>query len=183
MKPTGLLILVLFFSLILNAQMDDRIYKIRLSSLKGEVWFEKFDKVASYGVLTVEPAVNGFNRVYIGNYIGRQTAQQVLNMIKRRGFRSAYLVLDNDLYDTDSPEDQRYYTFQFAAVKRLNISKFINKLSRIDQALLHIRYDNGFYKYSIGMYDPLRFPKAEENYRQMAFDLGFADGFAKQITR
>ncbi len=183
MKTTGILLLSLLFSLALNAQMDDRIYKIRVSSLKGQVLFEKFDKVIDYGVLTVEPSTNGFNRVYLGTYIGKRTAQRVLSMVKRKGFRSAYLVLDNDLYDENSPEEKRFNTFQFCAVRKLDVSKFIDKLDPVDQQLLHIRYDNGFYKYSIGLYDPVLFPQSQENYQQMAFNLGFAEGFAKQIKR
>jgi len=145
--------------------------------------FEKFDKVSQYGVLTYEPAGNGFTRVYLGSYIGRNTAQRVLNLVKRRGFGSAYLVLDNNLYDSDSPEELRYYTFQFTALKKLDISKFINALPQVDRQVLHIRYDNGFYKYSVGMYDPARFPQAEQNYRDMAVNMGFTGGFAKQIKR
>ncbi len=163
--------------------MDDRVYKIRISSLQGQVLFEKFDKISKYGVLSYEPSGNGFTRVYLGQYIGRRTAQRVLNIVKNRGFRSAYLVLDNNLYDSNSPSNQLYYTYQFTSLKKLDHSKFIASMDSFNQAILHIRYDNGFYKYSLGLYDPLITPNSEQNYRSLALSMGFDGGFPKQIKR
>ncbi len=183
MKKTGLLFIFLICTIFLYGQMDDRIYKIRLVSLQGQVIFEKFDKVKKFGVLEMEPSENGFTRVYLGTYIGRRTAQRALDIVKRNGFRNAYLVLENDLYDANSPADERYYTFQFTALKKLDNSKFMNQLDAFDQAIVHVRYDNGFYKYSIGLYNPATSPNAEQDYRQLAFNMGFDFAFPKQITR
>lgn len=183
MKSTGLLFFFLLCSIILFGQMDDRIYKIRLVSLQEQVIFEKFDKIKKYGVLNMEPSENGFTRVYLGTFIGKRTAQRALDLVKRRGFRNAYLVLDNDLYDENSPQELRYYTFQFTALKKLDNSKFINGLDAFDQAIIHIRYDNGFYKYSIGLYNPATSPNAESDYRELAYRMGFDFAFPKQITR
>ena len=183
MKKTGLLFSFLAFSIFLHAQMDDRIYKIRLASLQEQVLFEKFKKIEKYGVLSMEPSENGFTRVYLGNYIGKRSAQRALDMVKRRGFKSAYLILENDLYNQNSPKDLLYYTFQITALKKLDVSKFINSLDAFDQAIVHIRYDNGFYKYSIGMYNPVTSPNAEGDYRQLAYNMGFDFAFPKQIKR
>jgi hypothetical protein len=183
MKKTGLLLVLFICSISLYGQMDDRIYKIRLVSLQGQVIYEKFDKVRKYGVLEMEPSENGFTRVYLGTYIGKNTAQRVLNLVKRKGFQGAYLILDDELYDEDSPKELLYYTFQITALKKLDNSKILSGLDAFDQALVHVRYHNGFYKYSLGLYNPATTPNAERDYRELAYGMGFDFAFPKQITK
>lgn len=167
-----------------NAQtMDDRIYRIRLAAAKGQVLFERYNKLTNYGALFFEPADNGYTRIYLGSYIGKSTAQRILNLVKARGFKSAYLVLDQNLYTSDTPENIEYFTYQICATKKLNTSKIIQKLNPVDAQNFHLRYSNGFYQYSLGIFDRGILPATEQTIQALAFSIGYKEGFAKKIRR
>lgn len=180
--------LLLPFMLILNTgsisaqKKDDRIYKVRLAAFRGSVDMSRYTSLSRYGALSFEPADNGYTRVYLGNYIGRATAQRILNAVKSR-FKTAYIILDQNLYSEFTAEDVLYYTFQISAVKNLDARKILDQLDPVNAQALHIHYHNGFYRYSLGIYDRDILPQTEDNYRALAFSLGFTEGFAKQIPR
>lgn len=168
----------------LEAQKDDdRIYKIRVASARGQIFIDNFQKLNRYGILLFEPADNGYTRVYLGTYIGRNTALKILNSVKAAGFRSAYLVLDQELYNSSTPQEVIYYTYQLCATRKLNLSKVLNKMDPINAQSVHLTYANGFYRYSLGIYDKGILPQSDNNFQALAFSLGFTEGFAKPIKK
>ena len=176
---TLLCLFLLSFPNTAEAQPDDRVYKIRVTASRGTIMLDEFRRIAAYGHISIEPADNGYTRVYLGKYIGRNTALNVLNKIKARGFKTAYLVLDFEVYPNN--EARTYSTWQFTSLRKLNFTLIESKLNGNFSDELYIQYANGHYRYSLGVYNKFVMPESEEGFRQVTFQGGFIDGFARTL--
>jgi len=160
---------------------DNSICRIRVAALSEGVDRESFRKrLGDLGILTYEPADNGFTRVYLGKYIGKGTAYRILNKVKGKGYGSAFVVVEQDYLNTMRKSDPAYHTFQIASVRRVNMDRF-NDLDEQFQGDVFLEYGKGRYRVSLGVYQKELYPYLEKEFSTMGQRLGYTGGFSKQI--
>jgi hypothetical protein len=159
---------------------DKSICRIRVASLQGTIDYEKIGKISDLGILSFEPADNGFTRVYLGKYLGKYTAHQVLSKVKSRGYSSAFVVVDENFINVKDKADPDYSTFQVASSKKLNLKK-MNELGDQFRDEVYITYGGGNYRLSFGTYQKEIYPFLETQFSGLAASLGYTDGFSKKI--
>lgn len=184
MKPLHLLLLLCLlvgFALETTAQVSST-YRIRVAAMK-----EPFDKRSTFsdlddlGMLYFEPADNGFTRVYLGQYLGKSTASIVLRKVRNKGYKNAYLVTDTYIFQTDAGK-YLTHTLQFSASKKLNFKEIREKMPRGISEEIYINYSNGFYRYSLGIFDA-SIAGMSETYIKAAEQMGYLEGFARQFRK
>lgn len=160
---------------------NNRICRIKVGSFKGALNMPRLSSLNDLGVLTESNTEKGFTRVYLGSYLNRNTAEKILAEVKKRGFKEAYIVEDEQLSENVFKDTTKYYTFQIAAAKELNVMPFINFDNR-HRDDIYISHENGKYKVSLGLYtkDVLQ-PQIEQEYGSYATSFGFSDGFSRVI--
>ena len=142
---------ICFLSMQLNAQAD-AVYRIKLLSVNKNSDLKLFKNLHDLGVVSFEPFDNNTLRVYLGNYIGKFTADRILPTVKARGFTGAYVEKIKDSFVATNG-DSLTHTMQFIALKKLDIRIIVNnpKLLETDKKDVFIWYHNGFYRVSMGM--------------------------------
>lgn len=171
--------LLLGFALQSTAQVSST-YRIRVASLQEP--FERktaFEELRDYGALIFEPADNGFTRIYLGQYLGRATAKLVLKKVQNKGYKNAYLVKDTYIFQTEAGK-YLTHTLQFVASKKLNTTAFLSRIPKGTREEIYISYRNGFYRYSLGIFDASIEGMTEE-YQQTARKMGYQEAFARQF--
>ncbi|HKK74271.1 MAG TPA: hypothetical protein VJ953_04285 [Saprospiraceae bacterium] len=160
---------------------DDRsVCRIRVAALQGEINYEKLGKLGDLGILSYEPADNGFTYVYLGKYISKYTAYRILDRVKRRGHRSAYVIVEQDYLNDNSEDDAAFSTYQFLSLKKLDMEPF-NALDPSYQSDIYVTYANGYYRLSMGLYQKQLYPYIEEEFKNIAARLGYGGGFSRTI--
>jgi hypothetical protein len=152
MKKYLLLILV-FFALTnsISAQID-AVYKIKIISVRENYHKNSFDSLKKIGVLMFEPSDDNFTRVYLGTYLGKATADLVLKDVQQKGFKTAYVVKDENSFES-TDGDTLTHTLQFSAVKELDMQQ-ISEHTKMDKELrdkLLIWFYKGKYRLSMGL--------------------------------
>ena len=160
---------------------DKTICRIRVASLKGTIDYEAIGKLANLGVLSFEPADNGFTRVYLGNYLGKYAAYKVVQQVKRRGYPSAFVVADQNFLETAAPEMPPYSTYQIYASKKLNVTT-LNGIPEKYREQVFISNNGSNYRISLGLYQKEIYPYEEQTYVGLAASMGYVDGFSKTIN-
>lgn len=169
-------ILIIFFSLCsvnhLFAQ-PDAVYRIKLVTVSNQSDLSIFKKLNDIGVVVYEPYMNDKFRVYLGNYLGKATAEKILPVVVQKGFIGAFIEKINSVFTNESG-DSLTHTLQFIALKKLDIRTIINnpKLSEADKKEVYIWYHNGFYRVSIGMINENQTEKTAQ-YKAKTLDIGF----------
>lgn len=159
---------------------DKSVCRIRVAALREAIDYDKLNKLSDLGILSYEPADNGYTYVYLGKYISKYTAYRVLDQVKRRGHRSAYVIVEQDYINQQKDEDPAFSTFQIASYKKLNVRKF-NELDETFRGDVYITYGNGHYRLSMGLYQKQLYPYIEEEFKNIAARLGYGDGFSRTI--
>ena len=159
---------------------DQSICRIRVAALQGEVDYEKLGKLGDLGILSYEPADNGFTYVYLGKYISKYTAYRVLDRVKRRGHRSAYVIVEQDYLNDQEEDAAAFSTYQFLSLKKLDMQPF-NALDESYQSDIYVTYANGYYRLSMGLYQKQLYPYIEEEFKNIAARLGYGGGFSRTI--
>lgn len=171
-------ILLLATTTFAQKSMTEMTYKVRLSAFEKDFDKAKFDNVKDLGMLTFELAENGFTRVYLGNYLEKRTAQRVMDKVVSRGYKDAYLVRDNYLFEGLNGEELTH-TVQFASVKKLNLQKVYDALAAdaVGQFMLndlYVSYSGGYYRLMLGMFAQGDQEKLGQ-YTQALNNIGFND--------
>lgn len=134
-----------------NAQIIKTTYKIRIAAMAQSFDKAMFKDLEEIGVVMFEPADNGYTRVYLGMYMGKTTAKRILAKVKRRGYKTAYLVQDTYIFQSVD-NDELTHTLQFSAVKRLNLAPVVESLRKSGmEEDFYIWYDKGYYRLSLGL--------------------------------
>lgn len=83
-------------------------YQIHLGGFSSTVQLEDFDNVQDVGILTttcIQKKTNtgdGLTHVYLGIYLGKNTAEKLLSEVKLRGYKGATLIEDEVSYNSES---------------------------------------------------------------------------------
>ena len=139
----------------LFAQSIKGVYKIRLAAVKDKVDSILFDPVSNIGVVLYEPADNGYTRVYLGSYLGKKTAKDILRKVRKKGFKGAYIVEDRtDFVGVDG--EQLTKTMQFSALSRLELTDLLARMQQhpnysIAKEQFYIWKHKGFYRLCMGL--------------------------------
>ena len=160
---------------------DKSICRIRVASLQGPIDYDKINKLSDLGILSFEPADNGFTRVYLGKYLGKYTAYQVLNTVKRRGHPSAFVVVDQDFLNNQGEEEAPFSTYQIASAKKIDL-EYLNELADQFRGDVYVKYSGGRYKVSLGVYQKDLYPYMEQEFAGLGARLGYSDGFSKTLN-
>lgn len=159
----------------LTAQVG--LYRVRLAALQKDVSLETFKKMEDLGVLFTEPLENGFTRIYLGTYLGRNTATRVMNTAKQRGYKTSYTA--EEMPETPKNND---YTVQIGSFKKLDVRKF-NALDTEYRNKLYISYHKGFYRVSLGIFDKNNNPELGAFYLELARRLGADSAYIHQFNK
>lgn len=160
----------------------DAVYKIRIAAMQKPFNEASFNKFKALGSLSFEPADNGFTRIYLGNYLGRSTAQKVLAKVKQMGFPKAYLMTDNDQF-IDSEGRVAGSTLQFSAVKELHLAQLVEQIETRypnNKEDLYIYNQGGFYRLSMGLFAQ-EDVVAEGGMRALVGDLGYRGALLRKV--
>lgn len=161
---------------------DDRsICRIRVAALQGAVDYEKLGKLGDLGILSYEPADNGFTYVYLGKYISKYTAYRILDRVKRRGYRSAYVIVEQNYLNNQAEDAPAFSTYQFLSLQKLDLQPF-NDLDPSYKSDIYITYAKGYYRLSMGLYQKQLYPYIEEEFKNIAARLGYGGGFSRTIN-
>lgn len=160
---------------------DKTICRIRVASLRETIDFEAIGELADLGVLSFEPADNGFTRVYLGNYLGKYTAYKVLQQVKRRGYPSAFVVADQNFLETATEEEAAYSTYQIYASKQLKVTS-LNEIPEKYREQVFITNNGSNYRVSLGLYQKEIYPYEEQTYAGLAASLGYTNGFSNTVN-
>jgi len=159
---------------------DKSICRIRIAALKGNIDYDKLAELQDLGVLSFEPADNGYTRIYLGKYLGKYTAYQILNKVKARGHKSAFVVVEQDFINTKTKEEPAFSTYQVSASRNLNVASF-NELDDQFRGDVYITYSGGRYRVSLGVFQRELYPYMEQEFATLGTRLGFSGGFASVI--
>ncbi|HKK77582.1 MAG TPA: hypothetical protein VJ953_21050 [Saprospiraceae bacterium] len=160
---------------------DKTICRIRVASLEGTIDFEEIGKLANLGVLSFEPADNGFTRVYLGNYLGKYAAYKVLQQVKRKGYPSAFVVADQNFLENVGEETASYSTYQIYASKQLDVTP-LNEIPEKYREQVYISHNGSNYRVSLGIYQKDLYPYEEQTYVGLSASLGYTNGFSNTIN-
>ncbi len=156
------------------AAQPDGIYRIKILTVSNQSDLSIFNRLKDLGAVILEPYAGDKLRVYLGNYIGKPTADRILPTVVSRGFSGAYVEKSTKSFIDDSG-DSLTHTLQFIALKKLDIRTIVNnpKLSEPDKNELYIWYHNGFYRVSMGMTNEQK-NESIEKYKAKTKGIGFA---------
>lgn len=163
-----------------NAQSIKTTYKIRIAAMSKAFDKAIFNDLEELGVVMYEPADNGYTRIYLGVYLGKTTANKILAKVKRRGYKSAYLVQDTYIFQSvDNRELTR--TLQFSAVKCLNLTQVVASLRESDADVdFYVWYSNGYYRLCLGLIAADN-TEATGAFRQVAAGAGYPNTLLRQF--
>jgi phosphorylcholine metabolism protein LicD len=102
-----------------------------------------FDQLADIGVIHQKEGNDGMLKIYLGNYWGRSTADHFLEIVRERGYESAYLT-NIKLLPSET------HALQFLALSKLDVQILPKE---IHPHLLIIEKD-GIYRLSLGLSPP-----------------------------
>lgn len=160
---------------------DKSVCRIRVAAVKGAIDRERVAKLADLGIISYEATDNGFTYVYLGKYIGKETAYRILDRVKARGHGSAFVVVEQDFINAQQQDAPDYSTFQVASLKKLDLESF-NALADSFRGDIYVTYNSGYYRLSMGLYQKQLYPYIEEEFRNMAARLGYGDGFSRIVN-
>lgn len=160
---------------------DKSVCKIRVAAVKGQVDQTKVDKLSDLGILSFEAADNGYTYVYLGKYISKYTAYKVLDRVKARGYKSAFVVVEENFINKADTETPSYSTYQVASLKKLNLES-LNALDDNFRSDIYVTYGDGYYRLSMGLYQKQLYPYIEEEFRNTAARLGYGSGYSRVIN-
>ena len=177
-------ILIIFFclcSLNLLFAQPDAVYRIKLVTVSNESDLSIFKILSDLGVVVYEPYTQDKYRVYLGNYLGKTTAERVLPLVLKRGFVGACIEKSNTVFK-DALGDTLTHTIQFTALKKLDIRIIVNntKLNETDKKEVYIWYHNGFYRVSLGLTNEKHIEKTAQ-LKAKALEIGFSS-FSQKLT-
>lgn len=183
MKALTFLFLFTFSLGQLAAQEDyNTIYSIRVVS-----YSKLFDanqvvkKIGSLGVIRYENSEEN-TRIYLGNYLGKATVKRILRQVKKRGYKSAYIVEDS--YDlSHSTGKYNTHTYQIGAFRKLNTTN-LNYIPNDLQKEIYISYENRVYRISVGLFGPTM-PGTEDYAKAIAKRIGpiAQQGYSRQFRK
>jgi len=160
---------------------DKSVCRIRVAAVSGAVDRERIAKLADLGIISYEATDNGYTYVYLGKYLGKETAYRVLDRVKARGHRSAFVVVEQDYINAQQTDAPDYSTFQVASLKKLDLESF-NALADSFRGDIYVTYNSGYYRLSMGLYQKQLYPYIEEEFRNMAARLGYGEGFSRTVN-
>jgi hypothetical protein len=155
------------------------IYDIRLGAYSKGLSDNAFDNLKDLGLLKVINNEDGMLLVYLGSYMGKQTANKILATVKSRGYKTAYLeAVKTDFINAQGVE--LTHTYQFCSVKRLDVRRIGNLIAQDVSLLdkLYISFDGSHYQMSLGLVSPAFSPEIPK-YQEFAASAGFADAFMR----
>ena len=163
----------------------DATYRIRLGAFAKPIEISAFQGLFDLGVVTFEPADNGYVRAYLGTYMGKSTASKILAIAKKRGYKDAYIARDNYLFE-NSMGEQLTQTFQFSAAKKLDARQVVEGLlaedTRLSDENLYILFDGSYYHYSLGLFAP-HMTAQIDSYDAFATKMGFNEGYERSFRK
>ncbi len=181
----GILLPLFFFILPLNqvsAGEYSTVYVVRVAAFEKTFDAIKLtERIGDLGVVSFVSSDKNM-RVYLGKYLGRRTAERVLRLVKKRGFKDAYIISDNYAF-TSKEGLYTSHTFQIGAFKRLDATN-LNLLHEQTKEHLYITYENRVYRISVGLYNPL-LVETKAKAMAIAETIGpiYKSGFDKQIRK
>lgn len=126
------------------------IYQIQLGAFKAQPDLKDFSDLKDLGKLSFKPIAfdepeDDLHRVFLGTFLGKETALKVMEIVRARGYEDA--VYDVDDYNLNhSTGKSLRYTLQLAAnKKKYNISGY-------DDYADYVLYQKGFYRICFGLY-------------------------------
>lgn len=147
---------LLFLLMFIGAKAQtDGIFKIKVISVRENYHKNSFDSLKRMGILMFEPSDENFTRVYLGTYLGKSTAETILQDVQNSGFKTAYIVEEDKTFES-TDGDTLTHTLQFSAVKDLDLRK-ITSHPKMDNTLLNKIYIwlfKGKYRLSLGLFTP-----------------------------
>lgn len=172
------LFLLFLMCMAFTATAQEPLYRVRVASMKQPFDVAKFDNLKPYGHLSFEEADNGFTRVYLGNYIGKAASKQVVALVRKKGHKGAYSVVDNAL-PSDAAGNPLVATWQISASKTLDITFSYMYNQDIQQQIL-ISYVGGTYRLSLGYYAEGD-KTTEDAMKAFAEFMGVPNGFSRRV--
>jgi hypothetical protein len=181
MKAKFIILLLLLLVNLVRAQADG-MYRIKLMTISKDSDNRIFNKLKDLGIVSYEPTQNESLRVYLGTYLGKNTASRVLVDVKNRGFSSAYVESTGGKFVAESG-DSLTHTMQFIALKRLDIRAIVDnpKLAKSDQKDVYIWYHNGFYRVSLGIINPNQNEQIA-HFKGVTDNMGFKTSFVQKFA-
>lgn len=175
-----------------EGQASQAVYQIYLGKVQPGESFAQFSNVAHLGFLrtfSIEepPKEQGPSRaaaeqkVFLGPFIGHQTAALIMDKILENGYKDAYMERDEKGLKTYTGESLTH-SVQLGAFEQLNMNKF-NKIATVPAHGVYVLYEDGLFKVLSGLY-----PAAEKEYLRksvvpyMKRVWGFS-GFVRQVHK
>ena len=176
------IVLIFFISNIEAKAQADGIYRIKLLTVSKDSDLRIFNSLKDLGVVSYEPYLQDKLRVYLGNYIGKPTAEKIIPMVVQKGFKGASIEKKSDNFINEAG-DSLTHTLQFTALKKLDIRIVLNnkKLDDSDKKEVMIWYHNGYYRVSFGLINQADIAYINK-YKSKSTDLGYKDAFTQKFS-
>jgi len=151
----------------------DGIYRIKLLTISNQSDLKIFNILKDLGVIHFESYQEDKYRVYLGNYLGKPTAEKILPQVQKRGFTGACVEKKSTEFISEFG-DSLTHTIQFIALRKLDLRKIVNnpKLNDKDKKEVYIWYHNGYYRVSMGLVNEKNTDKIED-FKTKSLGLGF----------
>jgi hypothetical protein len=176
------LVLFCLATLAASAQSTDAIYSVRIAAFEKPFDAQSIiDDLGDLGILRMQESDKNV-RVYLGNYLDKKTAQKVLGIVKKRKFRSAYIVSDSYLL-TYGIYKYNSHTYQIGSFKHLNLN-ILNLLDDQIKKEIYLSYDRGHFRVSVGLYNP-NISHTKDYAHSVAKQMGpvYQQGFDRQFRK
>jgi hypothetical protein len=140
---------------------DHKIYQICVGTIGVGESLAPFDNLRDFGFIsmyslayppTEQSEVTGSNRrVFLGPYLGEESANKVLGMVQTRGYTDAYIEADENTLQSKKGRNL-IYSVQIGAFANPNMRKF-SSITNMFAHGIFLTYEGGLFKVLSGMYD------------------------------
>ena len=140
---------------------DHKICQIYVGTVGGGENLTRFDNLRDFGFINLyslanppidQSEVTGISRkVFLGPYLGFESAEKVLEMVRTRGYSDAYIEADERTLKSNKGKNL-VYSVQIGAFENPNMRKFTSITNMFAHGIF-LTYEGGLFKVLSGMYD------------------------------
>ncbi|MEL6651133.1 MAG: hypothetical protein AAFQ87_10060, partial [Bacteroidota bacterium] len=168
------------------ADSTNTIYRIYLGVAADQDDLNRFDRIKPLGFLTTYANVSRGGdsiapglRVYLGDYLDKETAAHMLLQVWSAGFERAFLEKDEQSlrYGIGS---ELIYTVQLGAFKRLPVQRFSTLRDEVPYGIF-VRYEDGLFKVFAGLYTSFEIGDLKRKTMPWLREQGYQTAFVRQF--
>ncbi|MDX2250163.1 MAG: hypothetical protein SF052_25495 [Bacteroidia bacterium] len=166
---------------------DHTIYQIYVGTMTSLEDLNQFEDLKEFGFIrpfsiaelpVQQSRAEEGKKVFVGPYLGKQTAENILSLIWARGYTNAYIEADERSLRTTKTR-ALVYSIQLGAFQQPDMRRY-EKISNTFAYGTFLTFEDGLYKVMAGLYSPEATGYMKETVIPYLQKLGFS-GFTRTV--